>query len=93
MLFFLGLDPMMGRVQLAGFLAVMRRVKMMAVGQVGMVCCGIMIAALVMVGGILVMRGGLRMEFRGLAMMIDDMFGMGHDTLQSGGWDIRAGRE
>jgi len=73
----------MGRVQLAGFLGMVRGVKVMAMGQMCVMRRRLMLAIVVMVRGVLVMGGGLRMEFRGLAMMLDDMLGMRHDTLQA----------
>jgi hypothetical protein len=89
---FLGLVAMMGRMQLAGFLGVMCRVQVMTMGDMGVMGGGFGVAALVMVGGMLMMLGGLRMEFRGLAMVLDDMLGMRHGTLQRGGRDVRVAR-
>jgi hypothetical protein len=82
---------MVGGVQLAGFSRMMGRVQMMAMGQMRVMRGRLMVAIVVMVGGVIVMGGGLRMKFRSLAMMLDDMLGMRHDTLQPSGRDVRVG--
>jgi hypothetical protein len=69
---------MMSDMELAGLFAMVDGVQVMAMGQMGVVGGGLVIAALNMLGGVIVMLGGLRVGLRGLAMMLGDVIDMRH---------------
>jgi hypothetical protein len=64
-------------VVLGGFGGVMRGVMEMAVSRVGVMGGNVMIAGLIVLGGLTVMSRGVFMMLSGLAMMLDRMSGHG----------------
>jgi hypothetical protein len=88
----IGIDIVMRRMQLARLAGMMRGVQMMTMGQMRMMRGRLVLAALMGIGGMFVMLGGLGVGFRGLAVMLGDLLGMRHGTLLRDGRNARVGR-
>jgi hypothetical protein len=80
-------------VVLGGFGGVMRGVVKMAVSSVSMMGGNVVIAGLIVLGGLAMMSRGVFMMLSGLAMMLDRMSGHGSSFENGayGKWTVRRG--
>jgi len=82
-------------VMLGGFGGVMRGVVKMAVSRVSVMGGNVVIAGLIVLGGLAVMSRGVFMMLSGLAMMLDRMGGHGSSfgNAAYGKWTVRRDHE